>query len=233
VVAATNKDIEKAVSEGNFRDDLFYRLNVIRLHIPPLRDRKEDIIALAEYFTSVYSNKYFREISGISEDARKYLLSLDFQGNIRELENIIERAVILAQKDKFLDVRHFGNFEPAFYDGFNSNGRNAGDKGDDDKNIADNTDISGTTGVITTNGTDNNEAGSFNGPISSSGVTENRTAGDTFNGDGGRSLNIKEMEEKLILAALKETGGNKTKAAEKLGITSRTLRNKLKELGIN
>ena len=233
VVAATNKDIEKAVSEGNFRNDLFYRLNVIRLHMPPLRDRKEDIIALAEYFTSVYSNKYFREISGISEDARKYLLSLDFQGNIRELENIIERAVILAQKDKFLDVRHFGNFEPAFYDGFNSNGRNAGDKGDDDKNIADNTDISGTTGVITTNGTDNNEAGSFNGSLSSSGVTENRTAGDTFNGDGGRSLNIKEMEEKLILAALKETGGNKTKAAEKLGITSRTLRNKLKELGIN
>ena len=233
VVAATNKDIEKAVSEGNFRNDLFYRLNVIRLHMPPLRDRKEDIIALAEYFTSVYSNKYFREISGISEDARKYLLSLDFQGNIRELENIIERAVILAQKDKFLDVRHFGNFEPAFYDGFNSNGRNAGDKGDEDKNIADNTDISGTTGVITTNGTDNNEAGSFNGSVSSSGVTENRTAGDTFNGDGGRSLNIKEMEEKLILAALKETGGNKTKAAEKLGITSRTLRNKLKELGIN
>ncbi len=233
VVAATNKDIEKAVSEGNFRNDLFYRLNVIRLHMPPLRDRKEDIIALAEYFTSVYSNKYFREISGISEDARKYLLSLDFQGNIRELENIIERAVILAQKDKFLDVRHFGNFEPAFYDGFNSNGRNAGDKGDEDKNIADNTDISGTTGVITTNGTDNNEAGSFNGSVSSSGVTENRTAGDTFNGDGGRSLNIKEMEEKMILAALKETGGNKTKAAEKLGITSRTLRNKLKELGIN
>ena len=232
VVAATNKDIEKAVSEGNFRDDLFYRLNVIRLHLPPLRDRKEDIIALAEYFTSVYSNKYFREISGISEDARKYLLSLDFQGNIRELENIIERAVILAQKDKFLDIRHFGNFEPAFYDGFNSNGRNAGGKGDEDKNIVDNTDIGGTGDAIT-NVTDNNEAGTLNGSVSSHEVVENRTAGDILSGYAGRSLNIKEMEEKLILAALKETGGNKTKAAEKLGITSRTLRNKLKELGIN
>ena len=232
VVAATNKDIEKAVSEGNFRDDLFYRLNVIRLHMPPLRDRKEDIIALAEYFTSVYSKKYFRDVSGISEDARKYLLSLDFQGNIRELENIIERAVILAQKDKFLDVRHFGNFEPAFYDCFNSNGRNAGGKSDEDKNIADNTDISGTGDAIT-NVTDNNESDSFNGSVSSHEVVENRTAGDILSGYAGRSLNIKEMEEKLILTALKETGGNKTKAAEKLGITSRTLRNKLKELGIN
>ncbi|MCL6119980.1 MAG: sigma-54-dependent transcriptional regulator [bacterium] len=232
VVAATNKDIEKAVSEGNFRDDLFYRLNVIRLHMPPLRDRKEDIIALAEYFTSVYSKKYFRDVSGISEDARKYLLSLDFQGNIRELENIIERAVILAQKDKFLDVRHFGNFEPAFYDGFNSNGRNAGGKGDEDKNIAYNTEISGTGDAIT-NVTDNNESDSFNGSVSSHEVVENRTAGDILSGYAGRSLNIKEMEEKLILTALKETGGNKTKAAEKLGITSRTLRNKLKELGIN
>ena len=232
VVAATNKDIEKAVSEGNFRDDLFYRLNIIHLHMPPLRDRKEDIIALAEYFTSVYSKKYFRDVSGISEDARKYLLSLDFQGNIRELENIIERAVILAQKDKFLDVRHFGNFEPAFYDGFNSNGRNAGGKSDEDKNIADNTDISGTGDAIT-NVTDNNESDSFNGSVSSHEVVENRTAGDILSGYAGRSLNIKEMEEKLILTALKETGGNKTKAAEKLGITSRTLRNKLKELGIN
>ena len=232
VVAATNKDIEKAVSEGNFRDDLFYRLNVIRLHMPPLRDRKDDVTALAEYFASVYSNKYFRDVAGISEDAKKYLLSLDFQGNIRELENIIERAVILAQKDKFLDVRHFGNFEPAFYDGFNSNDRNAGDKGNEDKNIADNTDISGTGDAIT-NVTDNNEAGTLNGSVSSPEVAENRAAENIFNGDGGRSLNIKEMEEKLILAALKETGGNKTKAAEKLGITSRTLRNKLKELGIN
>jgi DNA-binding NtrC family response regulator len=243
VVAATNKDIEKAVSEGNFRDDLFYRLNVIRLHMPPLRDRKDDVIALAEYFASVYSNKYFREVSGISEDAKKYLLSLDFQGNIRELENIIERAVILAQKDKFLDVRHFGSFEPAFYAGNVSYGGNA-DCGDD-KSAAGNTRANG-TGAIITNGADNNidninkdgkdainESDKFNGSVSSSESADNRAAADIFNGSGGRSLNIKEMEEKLIFAALKETGGNKTKAAEKLGITSRTLRNKLKELGID
>ena len=243
VVAATNKDIEKAVSEGNFRDDLFYRLNVIRLHMPPLRDRKEDIIALAEYFTSVYSKKYFRDVSGISEDAKKYLLSLDFQGNIRELENIIERAVILAQKDKFLDVRHFGSFEPAFYAGNVSYGGNA--VAGEDKSSADNTSAGG-TGQVIKNGADNNidninkdgkdaisESGTFNGSVSSSEPADNRAAADIFNGSGGRSLNIKEMEEKLIFAALKETGGNKTKAADKLGITSRTLRNKLKELGID
>lgn len=244
VVAATNKDIEKAVSEGNFRDDLFYRLNVIRLHMPPLRDRKDDVTALAEYFTTVYSSKYFRDVSGISEDAKKYLLSLDFQGNIRELENIIERAVILAQKDKFLDVRHFGSFEPAFYACKGSYGGNA--DGGEDKSAAGNTSEGG-TGAIITNGADNNnidnknkdgkdaisESGTFNGSVSSSEIADNRTAADIFNGSGVRSLNIKEMEEKLIFAALKETGGNKTKAAEKLGITSRTLRNKLKELGID
>ncbi len=243
VVAATNKDIEKAVSEGNFRDDLFYRLNVIRLHMPPLRDRKDDVTALAEYFASVYSNKYFRDVSGISEDAKKYLLSLDFQGNIRELENIIERAVILAQKDKFLDVRHFGSFEPAFYAGNVSYGGNA--VAGEDKSSADNTSAGG-TGQVIKNGADNNidninkdgkdaisESGTFNGSVSSSEPADNRAAADIFNGSGGRSLNIKEMEEKLIFAALKETGGNKTKAADKLGITSRTLRNKLKELGID
>ena len=193
VIAATNKDIEKAVAEGNFREDLFYRLNVIRLHLPPLRERKEDIIPLAKYFTSAYAKKYFREISGITEEGQNYLLSLSFPGNIRELENIIERAVILAQKDNYLDVRHFGSF--ARID------ENGGAGNESAKN--------GATG--SGNGDRINSV-----PIS-----------DTVS-----TFNIKEMEEKLIIAALKETGGNRTKAAEKLGITSRTLRNKLKELKI-
>ena len=251
VVAATNKDIKKAVSEGNFRDDLFYRLNVIRLHLPPLRDRKDDVMALAEYFTSVYSNKYFRDVAGISEDAKKYLLSLDFQGNIRELENIIERAVILAQKDKFLDVRHFGNFEPAFYAGFDLNGgkdenyESTGNAdGAEDKSAADNTentaasitainriDYDNNDNIDNNAGADKTKTDTLKGSPSLSGGTENNAG--ILSGYTGLSLNIKEMEEKLILAALKETGGNKTKAAEKLGITSRTLRNKLKELGIN
>ncbi|MDA8157851.1 MAG: sigma-54 dependent transcriptional regulator [Deltaproteobacteria bacterium] len=195
VIAATNKDIEKAVAEGSFREDLFYRLNVIRLHLPPLRERKEDIIPLAKYFTSAYAKKYFREISGITEEGQNYLLSLSFPGNIRELENIIERAVILAQKDNYLDVRHFGSFAR-----IDENG-GAGNES------AVNADAANSAG----NGDKINSA-----PIS-----------DTVS-----TFNIKEMEEKLIIAALEETGGNRTKAAEKLGITSRTLRNKLKELKI-
>ena len=189
VIAATNKDIEKAVAEGNFREDLFYRLNVIRLHLPPLRERREDIIPLAKYFTSAYAKKYFREISGITEEGQNYLLSLSFPGNIRELENIIERAVILAQKDNYLDVRHFGSFARIDENGGAGNGG----------------------GIIAGNGDRINSV-----PIS----------------DIVSTFNIKEMEEKLIMAALEETGGNRTKAAEKLGITSRTLRNKLKELKI-
>ncbi len=195
VIAATNKDIEKAVAEGNFREDLFYRLNVIRLHLPPLRERKEDIIPLAKYFTSVYAKKYFREISGITEEGQNYLLSLSFPGSIRELENIIERAVILAQKDNYLDVRHFGSFARIDENGAAGN------------ESAVNADAANSAG----NGDRINSV-----PIS----------------DIVSTFNIKEMEEKLIIAALEETGGNRTKAAEKLGITSRTLRNKLKELKI-
>ncbi len=201
VIAATNKDIEKAVEEGNFREDLFYRLNVIRLHLPPLKERKEDIIPLAKYFTAAYAKKYFREISGITAQGQDYLLSLNFPGNIRELENIIERAVILAQKDNYLDVRHFGNFEPSLsgYDG------------------------SPDLPVPSASAAPPVPGGSFGGE-NSKGESNSSFILDT--------MSIKEMEEKLIIAALKETGGNRTKAAEKLGITSRTLRNKLKELGL-
>jgi len=197
VIAATNKDIEKAVAEGDFREDLFYRLNVIRLHLPPLRERREDIIPLAEYFTSVYAKKYFREIFGITEEGQNYLLSLSFPGNIRELENIIERAVILAQKDNYLGVRHFGSF-------------------------------AGIGGISETGGT-----GEISETVETSGSGNESAANpDAVSAFNIKEFNIKEMEEKLIIAALKETNGNKTKAAEKLGITARTLRNKLKEYNL-
>ncbi len=202
VIAATNKDIEKTVAEGDFREDLFYRLNVIHIYLPPLRERKEDVVPLAKYFTALYSKKYFREISGITVQGQDYLLSLNFPGNIRELENIIERAVILAQKDNYLDVKHFGVFAPSVL----SAGRDAMQ----------------TEGEKTRNKTEE-------GGINSIPADPNSSPVDF---PVGGTLKIKEMEEKLIAAALKESSGNRTKAAEKLGITSRTLRNKLKELGL-
>jgi two-component system response regulator HydG len=94
ILAATNKDLQKEVEEKRFREDLFYRLNVINLRIPSLRDRKEDIPLLAMHFLKTYADKNGKKIDGFSEDAMLALTSYDWPGNVRELENAIERAVV-------------------------------------------------------------------------------------------------------------------------------------------
>ncbi len=99
LIAATNKDVEKEVREGRFREDLFYRLNVIRIEVPPLRERRDDIPVLARHFVEKYSKEFGKDIKGISEEALKLLVEYDYTGNVRELENAIERAVALETKD--------------------------------------------------------------------------------------------------------------------------------------
>jgi len=95
VVSATNRDLESAVSEGSFREDLFYRLNVITIDLPPLRERSSDIPLLARHFLQQYNQEYGREIDDISQEAINIMLNYGFPGNVRELENIIERGVIM------------------------------------------------------------------------------------------------------------------------------------------
>ena len=99
VIAATNRDIEKSIREGAFREDLYYRLNVVSILIPPLRDRKEDIPSLLDHFIKKYGDENGKQFSGISAEVRDLLLRYTYPGNVRELENIIERAVVLAHKD--------------------------------------------------------------------------------------------------------------------------------------
>ena len=95
VIAATNQDLAKLVSEGRFREDLFYRINVIGIHLPALRERREDIPLLAEHFLTKYSEQMGKTVAGLSNDALEILQRYDWPGNIRELENTIERAVAL------------------------------------------------------------------------------------------------------------------------------------------
>lgn len=100
VIAATNQDLHEAIKKGRFREDLYYRLNVISIHIPPLRERRDDIPLLAEYFLekkSEVSNNKNKKVTGISKEAMRALSEYDWPGNIRELENIIERSVILSK----------------------------------------------------------------------------------------------------------------------------------------
>ena len=99
IIAATNKDLEKAIGAGNFRADLYFRLNVVSIVMPPLRNRREDIQLLASYFAAVYGKKCKRKIMGISAEARALLHTYDWPGNVRELENAVERAVVLGSTD--------------------------------------------------------------------------------------------------------------------------------------
>jgi len=97
VVAATNKNLREAVKEGAFRQDLYFRLNVIQIQIPPLRERTEDIIPLTRFFIEHYNRKFKRNIEGVSEAAARLLIAHDWPGNVRELRNAIERAMILEE----------------------------------------------------------------------------------------------------------------------------------------
>ncbi len=99
IIAATNKNLEQLVSAGKFRKDLYFRLNVFKIEIPPLRERKDDILPLSEIFLKSFSRRYNKKIIGFSEDAINVLKNYSFPGNVRELKHIIERAVILATGD--------------------------------------------------------------------------------------------------------------------------------------
>jgi len=167
VVATTNENLRRAVEEGKFREDLFYRLNVIPLTILPLRERKEDIPLLVDHFLKGNAARGTtpRKVT-ISDEAHALLLKYDWKGNVRELENFIERAALVCE-DGVIVPRHF------FLDGVASP-----------------------------------QTGSRDVRVGST---------------------LREMEKHLILRTLEEVGGNRTRAAKVLGISIRTLRNKLNE----
>lgn len=172
LISTTNKDIEKEVAEGRFRADLFYRINVITVKIPSLRERKEDIEFLASYFLEKFSSLYNKNIKGFTEKALIFLKNYSFPGNVRELKNMIERAVLTCE-DKLIDL----------------------------KNLVD--------------------------PFSQEISFPN--TGTNFAKNFTEIKPLSELEKEAIFKALELCKGNKTRAAELLGITVRTLRNKLKQ----
>ncbi len=99
VITATNEDLEEQIKAGNFRKDLFYRINVITINIPPLRERKDDIPVLANYFLKKFNSMMGKNFKGISPDAMEFMINYPWHGNVRELENAIERAVVIGKKD--------------------------------------------------------------------------------------------------------------------------------------
>jgi DNA-binding NtrC family response regulator len=167
IIATTNRDIEKQIRDGRFREDLFYRLNVVPFHLPPLRDKRDDIALLAQHFIEKYNRLDGRNVKGLTEEVVELLMQKPWKGNVRELENVIERALLmckgdLIQKDDLLTH----------------------DKSD---------------------------------------------AAEDVKLPFVPTVSLKEMEKKVIFSALDQTDGNRTRAADILGISVRTLRNKLNE----
>jgi DNA-binding NtrC family response regulator len=180
IIATTNRDLALAVESGAFRRDLFYRLSVMPIHIPPLRERCEDIPILAHHFAQQTAADLHREITAIAPDALALLQRYEWPGNVRELQHAVERAVILTHGP----VLSASSFEPIRAA---VTGRRAS--------------LAGIQSLL----------------------ADAKTEGSVLL----TSLNIDAAEAALIERALKETGGNRTRAAELLGLTDRTLRNKL------
>jgi two-component system response regulator FlrC len=175
VIATTNRALLQYIEEGNFREDLFYRLNVIPLHIPPLRARLADISLLVDYFVEKHNKRNNKNINEISNEVHESLCQLHWNGNVRELENVIERAVVLAPDNELLVEHLLLEEQPqnAFH--------------------------------------------------------HQETDGGTNGIDSMVGLTVQEMERRLIMSTLGKVSENRTRAAEMLGISIRTLRNKLKE----
>ena len=176
ILAATNRDLEDEVQRNRFRRDLYFRLAVILLHLPPLRERGDDVLLLADHFLRRFTAKYGKDIRRIDAGAREILRSYPWPGNVRELSHVIERAVLWS-RDATLNVDHL----------------------------------------------------SIASPIRVSGEAEpdRSTAGGAANG-----MDLTQQERALIERAMREAGGNQTRAAQRLGISRDTLRYRLKKFGM-
>ncbi len=181
VLAATNRDLEQEVKKGGFREDLYYRINVIRIRLPPLRERKTDIPLLAGAFLARYARDMGRKPLEIGSAALESLMKYDFPGNVRELENAMERACIMSDSE---------NLQPRDFD-FLSGGRQ---------------------------------------PAHGTGSSAERIPGQESSAQAPQTL--EEMEKKAILAALQRNAWHREKSSAELGITRRTLLNKIKEYGL-
>ncbi len=236
VIATTNRDLDFWVKEGKFRQDLYFRLNVIPLRLPSLSERGDDVYELANFFTNHYTNEYQLPKAIFSEEALTWLKEYDFPGNVRELQNLMERAVLLAG-GKNIKSAHFLIDEdnwPLFED----------EEENFDNDITD----SPTENNVTNNfleqlqGNENCDLESVQSEISNQTKDENETIENEknkndSNGDfAGALMPLHEVERLMIKKGLAATQGNRTQAAEILGISVRTLRNKLneyRELGLD
>lgn len=186
VLATTNRDMQAQVEQGRFREDLFYRLNVIPLNLPPLRERGQDVLRLTRFFLHKFARIYSMPENELSPEAEDWLLGHEWPGNVRELQNLMERAVLLSGS---------GPVRPGHF-------------------LLDSEDL-----VL-----DNHQEDL---PVKRSGEKQEQPVEQGQDQEGHPVVPLHEMEKRMILKSLDQTAGNRTRAAELLGVSVRTLRNKL------
>jgi two-component system response regulator FlrC len=168
IIATTNRDLELEVREGRFREDLFYRLNVVPIHMPAISERKDDVALLINHFIKKFNDENGRQIKGATEEAMIALTQREWPGNVREIENCVERAVVMCKLEtELLETHHF-------------------------------------------------HIQSRLRPVETASMPDGE-------------MTLREVEKQLILRTLRENENNRTKTSEILGISVRTLRNKLNE----
>ena len=186
IIATSNRDLLSYVEKGDFRQDLYYRLNVFPVQVPPLRDRADDVLVLADHFLRRFARKHGVKVTGLSDSARAAVNAYRWPGNVRELQNTIERAVILSESGRPVTAAALGL---------------PGDLAMADLPV----------------------------PAEPAAPEPAAGANPDVTGEHGGVLRLDELEKQAIKAALRQTGGNRTQAAAALGISIRTLRNKLQE----
>jgi two-component system, NtrC family, response regulator AtoC len=208
VIAASNRDLEQGVRDGTFRQDLFYRLSIIPIFIPPLRHRKEDIPPLVEFFIERYNFRFRKALKGITQETRDLLLQYDWPGNVRELKNAVERAMILEETEyirpTYLPIQLTGQA-----------------KGHDVPMPSNVSDVQGTDTPVMVAGT----AASWR-PLPSGRMVPTLDLPK-------QGTSLEEVERELVGLALKQSAGNQTHAAKLLDISRDALRYKMKKFGFD
>ena len=208
VIAASNRDLEQGVREGTFRQDLFYRLSIIPIFIPPLRHRKEDVLPLADFFIERYNFRFRKSLKGITQEARDLLVRHDWPGNVRELKNAIERAMILEEADYIRPT----------YLPIQVTGQTAGYESTIPTTVLENSEIIPSAVATPTLASWRSLASGRMIP-----VLELPREGTS----------LEEVERELVGLALRQTGGNQTHAAKLLDISRDALRYKMKKFGFD
>lgn len=229
IVTATNRDIHKQVAEGKFREDLYFRLNVIPVHIPPLRERTEDIAPLLSHFVQLYSSKHNPRVKGISAEAYAMMMKYLWPGNVRELENTIERAVVLCKdeeiqvRDLMLDINRFQKSPPPSND-IHSNGLATNPTSPAPNTINHHEPVAEPAPQMPQ---------SIVSQASNGKPIENKKHLFHFQVESESPLSLSEIEESYIAYISNHTSLTKDAIADRLGINRKTLNRKQKKYGLD